>query len=92
MELVNASYNAVSKEMSSKQHENKAPALELFGANFKLFSKIASFHSFTDIRTMGKRFSICINFIKNFMCAVLFQVLCSPYDLMAMLHFYLIFK
>ena len=37
MGLVNASYNVMSKELSSKQHENKAPALELFVANFNYF-------------------------------------------------------
>jgi hypothetical protein len=53
MGLVNASYNTVSEEMSFRQCESKAPALELFGANFKLFLNISSFNSFPDIRTMG---------------------------------------
>ena len=92
MGLVYASYNAMPKEMSSKQRENKTPALELFGANFKLFSNIASFLSFPDIRTMGKRSSVCLYFVKNFMSAVLFKVLCNPCYLMAMSHFYLIFQ
>ena len=60
MGLVCASYSAMSKELSSKQHENKAPALELFVANFKLpyilESNPHTFYSFRGLKNqMGIR-------------------------------------
>jgi hypothetical protein len=44
--LVNGSYIAVSKQILAKQSENNAPALGLFGVNFKSFSNTDSFHKF----------------------------------------------
>ena len=55
---VNASHNAMSKELSSEEHENKAPALESFVANIKLpYILESNPHHFYSFRGLKKSYA-----------------------------------